>query len=311
MGSDHVVTTASVSTGSVGRSKRRRLPALILETMRPPQWSKNLFVLGGLVFSGRALEVETATKSAGTFVAFCALSGAAYLVNDAADAEKDRSNPRTARRPIARGDLKPSTAVRAAVLIAAAAVGVAAFINWQTVTVLGGFLVLQVAYSLVLRRVFLVDVMAIALGFVLRALAGLVAIEALLSPWLLLATGLLALFLGLTKRRSEVVVRGGTTASQRSVLVDYTVELVDQLIAVVTPTVLVVYAIYSVLGAQSELMPLTLPFVLYGIFRVLYLIRTRSTMTEDPSAIMWRDRPLLVCIAIWGAFAAGLTLTAA
>ncbi len=278
--------------------------------MRPPQWIKNAFVLGGLVFSGRALEVSTTIKVGAVFVAFCLLSGAMYLINDAADAAKDRLNPRTANRPVARGDLSPAAARAVAFPIALISLGIAAVVNWQTLAVLGGFLVLQIAYSTFLRKIFLMDVMAIATGFVLRALAGLVAIEgALLSPWLLLATGLLALFLGLTKRRSEVIAMG-STGMQRTVLADYSVDLVDQLIAVVTPTILVVYAIYSVLGAQSKLMPLTLPFVLYGIFRVLYLLRTRSAMTEDVSGIVWRDRPLLYCIGIWGLFAAGLTLLA-
>jgi 4-hydroxybenzoate polyprenyltransferase len=277
--------------------------------MRPKQWTKNGFVLGGLLFSGRALESEPMAHSLATFAAFCALSGAMYLVNDAADAETDRLNPRTANRPIARGALSKRTALASAVLFTAASLGVAAWVNWLTLGVLGGFFVLQISYSLALRRVFLVDVIAIAAGFVLRALAGIVAIDGVMSPWLLLDTGLLALFLGLTKRRGEVAALGESRAGRRSVLSEYSIHLVDELIAVVTPTTLVVYAIYGVLGASSQLMLLTLPFVLYGIFRVLYLMHRQATMTEDPSTIMWRDRPLLICIACWGLLAGAITVT--
>lgn len=282
---------------------------MLLETMRPKQWTKNAFVLAGVIFSGRVLEVDAQLAAWTTFASFCAISSATYLVNDLRDRETDRLNPRTAQRPIARGDIGPRTAIIATLGCVVVAVGLAAMVNLGTLAVVACFAALQFAYSFGLKHVLFVDVMVIATGFLARALAGLVAIDAVFSPWLLLATGLLALFLGLTKRRAEVVSLGSRPPTQRPVLAGYSVALLDELIAVVTPSILMVYALYGVLGAASDLMLITLPFVLYGIFRVLYLIHhgDRSTETEDPSVIAVRDAPLLICILLWGATAAVIT----
>ena len=273
---------------------------MLLETMRPRQWTKNAFVLAGLVFSGRALELEAEVRAWTTLVAFCAISSFSYLLNDMMDRETDRLNPRTAGRPIARGDIGLKTAGIAAAGLLVIALGLAALVNWLTLATVAGYAVLQVAYSNGLKHVLFVDVMSIAAGFLLRALAGLVCIDAEISPWLLLATGLLALFLALAKRRGEICAMGGENAAQRRVLEHYSIALLDELIAVVTPSILIVYALYGVLGAPSDAMLITLPFVLYGIFRVLYLIHHRSQTTEDPSALPLRDKPLLVCILLWG-----------
>ena len=239
---------------------------MLLETMRPKQWTKNAFVLGGLVFSGRALELEAEVKAWVTFVAFCAVSSAVYLINDLNDRETDRLNPRTAGRPIARGDIGPRTAVIATGGLLVVACGLSAAVNLGTLGVVAGYGVLQFAYTFRLKHILFVDVMTIASGFLARALAGLVAIDAELSPWLLLETGLLALFLGLTKRRAEVIQLGDREPTQRPVLAHYSIALLDELIAVVTPSILMVYAIYAVIGASSEVMLVTLPFVLYVQF---------------------------------------------
>ena len=278
---------------------------LTLECMRPRQWIKNAFVFGGVLYSGQFVEIGPLTTSIAVFVAFCLASGAAYLVNDAADAEADRHNPRTAGRPIARGALSPRTALLAAAVADVVALAIAALINWETLATLGGFMVLQIAYSLVLKHQLFIDVMAVAAGFVLRAYAGLVAIDVETSEWLLLCTGLLALFLGFGKRRGEVVALGGTAHPQRPVLEQYSVALVDELIAVVTPSIIVAYSLYAVLGARSQAMLLTVPFVMYGVFRVLYLIHHGSRLPDDPTIVVWQDRPLQVCIVLWG-LSAGL-----
>jgi 4-hydroxybenzoate polyprenyltransferase len=284
---------------------------LLATTMRPRQWTKNAFVLGGLVFSGEALHLEPELRAWTTFLAFCLMSGATYLLNDALDAEADRLNPRTAGRPIARGDLALRPALVAAAGSALVALGLASLINWKTLATLAGFLVLQLAYSKWLKHVLFVDVMAIAAGFVLRAFAGLVCIPVEISPWLLLCTGLLALFLGLSKRRAEAVALGGTAHPQRPVLESYSVALLDELISVVTPSILVAYALYTVLGSKSgDAMLLTVPFVLYGIFRVLWLIHHRSATTEEPAVVVWRDKPLLACIVLWGLTAALISVIA-
>jgi 4-hydroxybenzoate polyprenyltransferase len=273
---------------------------LAVECMRPRQWIKNAFVFGGVLYSGQFVEIGPLTTAIVVFVAFCLASGAAYLVNDAADAEADRHNPRTAGRPIARGALAPRTAILTAVVADAVALGIAALVNWETLATLGGFIVLQIAYSLVLKHQLFIDVMAVAAGFVLRAYAGLVAIDVETSEWLLLCTGLLALFLGFGKRRGEVVALGGTAHPQRPVLEQYSVALVDELIAVVTPSIIVAYSLYAVLGARSQAMLLTVPFVMYGVFRVLYLIHHGSRLPDDPTIVVWQDRPLQACIMLWG-----------
>jgi 4-hydroxybenzoate polyprenyltransferase len=273
---------------------------MLLETMRPKQWTKNAFVLAGVVFSGRALEADAELRAWLTAAAFCLISSSAYLFNDIHDRHTDRLNPRTAGRPIARGDIGVRTAGVAAVLCALGAVVIAAAINWQTLATLAGYGVMQVAYSSGLKNVLFVDVMTIASGFLLRALAGLVCIHAEISPWLLLATGLLALFLALAKRRGELVALGASPTAQRPVLEHYSVALLDELIAVITPSILMVYALYGVLAAPTDAMLITLVFVLYGIFRVLYLIHHRSRVTEDPSVLALRDRPLMICILLWG-----------
>jgi 4-hydroxybenzoate polyprenyltransferase len=290
---------------------RRPVPLLVLEAMRPKQWIKNLFVLAGLAFSGMVTEPRSIAKALIMFAAFCLASGATYLLNDARDAESDRHNPRTASRPIARGDLSVRVALACSAVAAALGLAMAAVLNWQSLAILGGYVLLQLAYSNGLKHVLFLDVMIIAAGFVLRAAAGGLAIEVPISSWLLLCTGLLAIFLGFTKRRAEAVALGGTEAPRREVLDHYSVGLLDELIAVVTPSTVVVYAIYAVTGAHTHWMLLTLPFVLYGVFRVLFLIHHHDgRMTEEPAVIVYRDRPLLACVLLWGVCAATIAAIA-
>jgi 4-hydroxybenzoate polyprenyltransferase len=302
---------AELAAEGVSRARvRGSTPLLLLEAMRPKQWIKNLFVFAGLAFAGKVTDPRDVGIAVAVFVAFCLASGATYLLNDVRDAETDRHNPRTASRPIARGDLSPPLALTVAALSAAAALAIAALVNWQTLAVLGGYVVLQLGYSLGLKHVLFVDVMTIAAGFVLRAAAGGLAIDVPISSWLLLCTALLAIFLGFTKRRAEAAVLGGAEQPRREVLDHYSVGLLDELIAVVTPSTVVVYAIYAVTGAQTHWMLLTLPFVLYGVFRVLFLIHHHGAMTEEPAVIVYRDRPLLACVVLWGACAATIAAIA-
>jgi 4-hydroxybenzoate polyprenyltransferase len=272
---------------------------LVVQTMRPRQWTKNAFVLAGAVFSGEFLEVDAVASAALAFAAFCLASGATYLLNDVRDARTDRLNPRTASRPIARGDLSPAVALIAALLTAAGALAVAFAVRPELAVVVGAFLVLQVAYSMGIKHVLFVDVMAIAVGFVLRVYGGIVAVDVEPSPWILLCTGLLALLIGLAKRRGEAVALGGESNPQRPVLDVYSVGLIDELISVVAPATLIGYALYTVSGAKDDAMLLTLPFVLYGIFRLLFLIHHRPHETEEPDVLVLRDRPLGVCVILW------------
>lgn len=278
--------------------------------MRPRQWLKNTFVLGGLMFSGLATELDKVAVVAVVFVAFCLASGATYLLNDTLDAEADRHNPRTAGRPIARGDLSPRTALVAAAIAVLAALAMTAAVDVYALLCLVGYLGLQAAYSVQLKHMLFLDVMAIAAGFVLRALAGLLPLDVGVSEWLLLCTGLLALLLGFGKRRGEAAALGGQANPQRPVLDSYSIALIDELVAVVTSSTVVAYCLYAAVGAKTQFMLLTVPFVLYGIFRLLFLLHHQSTLPEDPSVAVLHDRPLLACVVLWGLAAGAISLAA-
>jgi 4-hydroxybenzoate polyprenyltransferase len=306
---EHEAELVAEGAAVVPAPKRGRA-RLLLETMRPKQWVKNVFVFAGLAFAAKVTDPDSVLRASAVFVAFCLASGATYLLNDVRDAEADRHNPRTASRPIARGDLSPGLALGVAAAAAAAALAITAVIDLETLAVLAGYVVLQLAYSHGLKHVLFIDVMAIAAGFVLRAAAGGLAIDVPISSWLLLCTGLLAIFLGFTKRRAEAVALGGSDQPRRAVLDHYSVGLLDELIAVVTPSTVVVYAIYAAQGAPTHWMLLTLPFVLYGVFRVLFLIHHHGALTEEPAVVVLRDRPLLACVVLWGVCAAAIAAIA-
>lgn len=275
--------------------------SLLFETARPKQWIKNAFVLAALVFSGDLFNADYQLYSWLAVAAFCMASSATYLLNDALDAETDRQNPRTANRPIARGDLSVATAFTFSGLLAGGGLALAFIANWQTLLVVGVYFVMQLLYSKWLKHVLFLDVMVIASGFVLRVLAGGTATGVHLSEWLIICTGLLALFLGLGKRRGEAIALGGGSHPQRPVLEHYSLKLLDELISVITPATLVAYVIYTAIGAESRWMMLTIPFVIYGIFRVLYLIHydADSGQSEDPSNLATRDLPLVICLVLW------------
>lgn len=291
----------SEASGSPSAQARRQSTALLLlEAARPKQWVKNAFVLAGMVFSGNAFNATVEARVWAMVVAFCLASSATYLLNDAIDADADRLNPRTANRPIARGDLSPTTALIASGIAGLAALGLAYALSWQAGTVLLAYVVLQLGYSFGLKRIALIDIIALALGFVLRALGGLVVIPVEVSDWLLVCTGFLALLLGLGKRRGELVSAAAGKTSPRASIGGYTLPLVDQLVAITTAAILVSYAIYAVTGSHARFMGITIPFVVYGVLRLLQVMQQDSSSTEDPSALLLRDRPLQVCVAAWG-----------
>jgi 4-hydroxybenzoate polyprenyltransferase len=282
------------------RRARRASPRVVLECMRPYQWIKNAFVLAGVVFAGKALHPLAVLAALVVTGAFCFAGGAAYLFNDARDAEADRRNPRTAGRPVARGDLSPASAIAAAAATAVAALAVAGLVNLASAAVVGAYLALQLAYSNGLKRVVFVDVLAIAVGFVLRAAAGGVAVAVPVTPWLLVSTGLLALFLGLAKRRSEIA--GGNP--RPSAIGRYTAGRLDLALDVVAAVTVAVYVAYAAAGAQSRDMLLSVPFVAFGLLRVRAGIRGHSLATEDPAEMVLRDRVLGGCVALWALCAA-------
>jgi 4-hydroxybenzoate polyprenyltransferase len=275
----------------------------LLISLRPWQWTKNLLVFAGLLFGRRLLELPAVAEALVAFAVFCALSGVVYLMNDIADRESDRSHPLKAQRPIASGALPVGTAVTAAVGIGAAATALALTLGWTFTAVALGYVVLQALYSGPLKHIVIIDVLTLAIGFVLRAVAGAVAVHVEISHWLLVCTILLALFIGLAKRRHEIVLLAGDAPAHRPILGEYSPYLLDQMIAVVTASTLVAYIFYTVSPeTQAKFgtpwLGLTIPFPLYGIFRYLYLVHRREG-GGSPSDLLLTDRPLLLCVALW------------
>ncbi|HWR96997.1 MAG TPA: decaprenyl-phosphate phosphoribosyltransferase [Candidatus Methanoperedens sp.] len=277
--------------------------AAIVRSARPGQWVKNVLVFAPLVFAQQALEPRAVGGTLAAFALFCLASGAVYLVNDLLDRDQDRLHPDKRRRPIAAGELAPAPAATAAALAGAGALGGAALVDPRLALVLGIYLAQSLAYSRALKHVVILDVMTIALGFVLRVVAGGVAAGVALSTWLLLCTSLLALFLGFGKRRHELVLLEAEATAHRPILSEYSPYFLDQMIAVVTTSTLVCYALYTMDPAvhqklHTARLPLTIPFVLYGIFRYLYLVHQKEG-GGDPSQVVLADRPLLVNILLW------------
>ncbi|MEZ5316465.1 MAG: decaprenyl-phosphate phosphoribosyltransferase [Vicinamibacterales bacterium] len=298
-----VPSAAPAVAAPVGR-KRRSTAASLLRSLRPYQWTKNLFVFFGLIFGEQLLDATAVARASLAFVIFCALSSAIYLINDLRDREADRMHPVKALRPIASGDLAPGVAGLAAGLLGAGALGASAWLGGGFLAVAGGYFLLMVTYSAVLKHLVILDVLTIAIGFVLRAAGGAVAIDVPISHWLLLLTLLLALFLGLSKRRAEIVALAEGARNHRRILDEYSPYLLDQMISVVTASTLLAYAFYTIhpdtvqrFGTDRLLW--TVPFPLYGIFRYLYLVHQRQG-GGNPSELLLADRPLLACVALWG-----------
>jgi 4-hydroxybenzoate polyprenyltransferase len=274
----------------------------VLVSLRPRQWVKNLFVFAGLVF-GHRLFTASVWPALGAFAIFCALSGAIYLLNDAADREKDRLHPKKRLRPIAAGRLPLRVAFGVAVALIAAGLVAGARLSTGFLLVAAAYVVLLAAYSAWLKHIVIVDVLTVAVGFVLRALAGTLAIDVAISGWLLICTILIALFLALGKRRHEVLLLAETAGGHRPILDEYSGPFLDQMIAVVTASTVTAYALYTmspetVAKFHTQLLPATLPFVLYGIFRYLYLLYHRQ-LGGNPSEAVLNDRALLINTAAW------------
>lgn len=275
----------------------------ILKSLRPQQWIKNFFIFAPLVFSRNLLNGPLLIKTAEAFVAFCLVSSAHYIFNDLRDIEEDRRHPVKCLRPLASGRLKKGPAVAALLVIAAAGLGLAATLGLPFFLAALSYLVLQTVYSMWLKHVVIMDIFVIAAGFVIRVVAGGLAIRVEISSWLLLCTMLLALFLAMGKRRYELVLLDKDAASHRPILREYSTDLLDQMISVVTSSTLVAYCLYTISAETvakfgTHHLVFTVPFVLYGIFRYLYLIH-RKGGGGTPEALIIRDKPLLAAIFLW------------
>ena len=283
------------------------LPPLIA-AMRPRQWSKNVFVLAGIVFAGQLFERTAQLRVLSCFALFCAASSAVYLVNDVVDRVTDTHHPLKRLRPVASGRLSPASALAASLALAAGALVAAALLNRATLAITAAYLASTLVYSLWIKRVFLLDVMTVAAGFVLRAVAGAACIDAEISPWLLVCSFLLALFLALGKRRSELLLLGQDATNHRAALGHYSLALVDSWLTALAAAAIVSYAIYTqsprtVEHFRTTNLIYTVPFVVYALFRYQYQV-VRQVAGGDPGNLLVQDRPLWMALLGWAITAA-------
>ncbi|WP_258358471.1 decaprenyl-phosphate phosphoribosyltransferase [Moorella sulfitireducens (nom. illeg.)] len=272
-------------------------------SLRPKQWTKNAFVFAAILFSRHLLDVPLLVRTIQVFVIYCLLSGGTYIVNDLVDRERDRHHPRKKHRPIAAGLLAPLPAAAAAGIILFGSLAWAFYLSWQVGLVSLAYTLQTLAYSFYLKQKVLIDVFIVALGFVLRVAAGAAAIMVPVSAWLFITVILLALFLSLCKRRHELLLLDNAT-DHRGILAEYSMGLLDQLIATVTSATVVVYAIYTFIGAARPQLMYTVPLVLFGICRYLYLTYRRQDGGE-PESLVLKDKPLAATVLLWvaGCFA--------
>jgi 4-hydroxybenzoate polyprenyltransferase len=282
---------------------RRSSLALLFISLRPEQWTKNLIVFAGLLFGGRLTDPPSVLSAFATFAIFCALSGAVYLFNDVADREADQQHPLKRMRPIASGRVSARSASLVATLLGVAGVAAAFLVRPMVGVAAGSYLALLLVYSAALKNIVIIDALTIAGGFVLRAVAGALAVSVPISQWLLVCTTLLALFLAFSKRRDELTGLGDAAIGHRRILEEYTPYLLDQMVSVVTASTLIAYTVYATSQETAERLGtsrlgLTIPFVLYGIFRYLYLVHQKRG-GGSPAAVLMADRPLQACVVLW------------
>jgi 4-hydroxybenzoate polyprenyltransferase len=280
----------------------------IVKTLRIKQWIKNLIIFAPLIFSQNVFNLPLLLKSVLAFVLFCLISGAAYILNDLKDLEEDKLHPLKSKRPLASGRLNKSQALFTFFFLVIISLIGAFLINISFFIALGVYLVLQFCYSFWLKHVVILDVFLIAAGFFIRVIAGGLVIEVQLSPWLIICTILLALFLALSKRRHELVLLNASAEIHRPILKEYNPHLLDQMIAVVTASTVISYCLYTISSETidkfgTKNLIFTVPFVLYGIFRYLYLVHQKKE-GGSPEVLLIKDKPLLIDIFLWIATAA-------
>ncbi|MBA1334526.1 MAG: Conserved membrane protein, possible 4-hydroxybenzoate octaprenyltransferase [Firmicutes bacterium] len=266
--------------------------------MRPKQWIKNLFVFAGLLFSGNLFNFELATRSIYAFAAFCLASSSTYIINDILDAEKDRLHPAKRCRPIASGKVRIVPAGIMAVLLGLGAIIFSYNLNIYFFLILSFYMTETLLYSIWLKKVIILELFVVSSGFVLRAIAGVVIIEDIISPWLLVCTFLLSLFIILNKRRHELEILDDNAGFHRKTLSDYSISLLQNMTSVVTSSIVVTYSLYTFTSEHSIYLMATIPFVVYGIFRYLYIIEKKD-MAGSPETIIIKDKPMLINLLLW------------
>ncbi|MSQ14512.1 MAG: decaprenyl-phosphate phosphoribosyltransferase [Dehalococcoidia bacterium] len=303
------LTLPATDEGNARRASGLEAPRLLFKSLRPRQWSKNALVFMALLFSANQYwnaadlqEVWQRFALAGTaFLVLCALSSGEYILNDLLDIQKDREHPTKRNRPLASGALAPKYAVIASVLLIGVGVGTSFVVNLYFGMVAAGYAALVISYSVYIKHIVILDTFAIAAGFVLRAMAGAVVISVPISPWLYLCTGLGALFLGISKRRHELLLLEGNASRHRTVLAEYTTEFLDSMSNVVASSLVVAYSLYTFTSPglpSNHVMMLTIPFVLYGVLRYQYLVHIRN-QGGSPEDVLLTDKPLIIDILLW------------
>ena len=281
----------------------------LVKTMRPKQWAKNVFVLAALVFDAKLFMPSFLARAFAAFCLFCAISSAVYLINDVADMEKDRQHPGKRNRPLASGQLSPNIAVMTAVAIVAVALPLAYLLDPAFAAIAVGYLAIITLYSFWLKNVVILDVIIVAAGFVLRVAAGVVVVDATrFSPWLVLCMVFGALFIAISKRRHELVLLNDNANAHRRIFSEYSLALLDEMTRLVTACTAMAYSLYTFSAPnlpQSKAMMLTIPFVLYGLFRYMYLVHIRGE-GGAPEDLVFEDKPLLLAILLWGLTVVGI-----
>jgi 4-hydroxybenzoate polyprenyltransferase len=284
------------------------LPRAVCAALRPRQWTKNGLIFVALAFTLNLQQTQLLTRSVVAFVCFCALSSAGYLLNDVMDVEADRQHPTKRLRPIAAGLLPVPLALGLGVVLAALGLALCFVLGWQLGLLAIGYVALTAVYTTTLKHLVLLDIFGLAGGFVIRAAAGAVVIDVPISPWLYIATLLGALLIALGKRRTELQSLGVEAAGHRRNLETYSLELIDQLILVISSAALMTYALYTFSAEnlpRNHSMMLTIPVVLYGLFRYLFLVR-QGDVGGAPEELLFRDRPLLIAVVVWAALAVAI-----
>ena len=275
----------------------------LIETLRPRQWTKNFVIFAGLIFDAQLFSAVPAWRVMAAFGIFCLISGLTYTINDIIDLKADRQHPQKCHRPLASGRLPIKFAITMAIILALIGLSAAFFLSWKLGLICISYTLLMLAYSKWLKHIMIIDVMVIAVGFLLRVLAGLSVIQVtFFSPWLFILTTLLALFLGFGKRFAELRLLEGSAGEFRKVLDGYSIPLLNQYLIVMLASILITYMLYTFSAhpqGPSYAMMLTIPFVFFGIFRYMYLIQNFNTASA-PEEILLKDRPLQAAILLWG-----------
>src|SRR5215203_1591226 len=288
---------AVVQPAIVEADRSSGLASSYLQLIRPRQWTKNGFVLAGVVFAEKAFSATAVAHALLAFVVFCALSGAVYAANDVLDVEEDRKHPLKRLRPVASGEISPRSAIVFATVLAAAGLGLG-FAVQIGVGIAGlAYLILQAVYTTMLKHMPILDVMSISAGFVIRAFAGVAAVGSPISPWLIVCTALLTLFLGFSKRRHELATLGDGATTHRKNLREYSVPLLDEMMNIMISATIIAYVLYTFFEYENYYMMASIPFVVYGVFRYMLLVHRDGG--GNPDTLLLADRPLQIALLLW------------